>query len=194
MACRPHRSSPGNEVAAALVTAVCLTGVAVAQEPGQGAAPAPAANLDRPNVLFVSIDDLNDWIEPLGGHPQARTPHLRRLAERSVLFTRAYCPSPGCNPSRTAVMTGRAPYRDGSEELYDHDRNPEEWTNLAGDPSHRAVADRMALQIPRDPAPLVRTSQELQPHHIPPFRSRADCDEWKAHGRDFGYLLERYWQ
>ena len=53
----------------------------------------------RPNVLFISVDDLNDWIEPLGGHPQARTPNLSRLANRSVTFTRAYTPSPGCNPT-----------------------------------------------------------------------------------------------
>ena len=72
----------------------------------------------KPNVLFISIDDLNDWIEPLGGHPQARTPHLARLSERSVCFSRAYCPSPGCNPSRTAVMTGHAPYRSGVYSNY----------------------------------------------------------------------------
>ncbi len=72
----------------------------------------------RPNVLFISIDDLNDWIEPLGGHPQAQTPNLTRLAARSVCFTKAYCPSPGCNPSRTAVMTGHAPYRSGVYSNY----------------------------------------------------------------------------
>ena len=72
----------------------------------------------RPNVLFISIDDLNDWIEPLGGHPLARTPNLTRLAERSVSFSRAYCPSPGCNPSRTAVMTGQAPYSSGVYSNY----------------------------------------------------------------------------
>lgn len=77
-----------------------------------------AAAPDKPNVLFISIDDLNDWIEPLGGHPQARTPNLTRLAERSVCFSRAYCPSPGCNPSRTAVMTGHAPYRSGLYSNY----------------------------------------------------------------------------
>jgi hypothetical protein len=49
---------------------------------------------DRPNVLFISVDDLNDWIEPLGGHPQAHTPSLNRLASESVLFTRNYCGSP----------------------------------------------------------------------------------------------------
>ena len=62
-----------------------------------------------PNVLFVAIDDLNDWIEPLGGHPQAKTPNLNRLAAEGVTFTRAYCVSPGCLPSRTAVLTGSTP-------------------------------------------------------------------------------------
>ena len=66
-----------------------------------------------PNVLFISVDDLNDWIEPLGGHPQAKTPNLSRLARRATLFTRAYTAAPSCNPSRAALMTGIAPYRSG---------------------------------------------------------------------------------
>ena len=70
------------------------------------------------NVLFVSLDDLNDWIEPLGGHPQARTPHLSRLARQGAYFTHAYCASPMCNPSRTAIMTGLAPYSSGVYSNY----------------------------------------------------------------------------
>ncbi len=66
-----------------------------------------------PNVLFIGIDDLNDWIGPLGGHPQARTPNLDRLAERGVTFTRAYCQAPACNPSRTSLMTGLRPSTSG---------------------------------------------------------------------------------
>lgn len=72
----------------------------------------------KPNVLFVSIDDLNDWIEPLGGHPQARTPNLKRFAQQAVNFTHAYCPSPSCCPSRTAIMTGQAPYTSGVYSNY----------------------------------------------------------------------------
>ena len=72
----------------------------------------------RPNVLFVSVDDLNDWIEPLGGHPQAVTPNFTRFMQRSVCFTNASCPSPGCNPSRTAIMTGLAPYSSGVYSNY----------------------------------------------------------------------------
>ncbi|HCP83689.1 MAG TPA: iduronate-2-sulfatase [Planctomycetaceae bacterium] len=60
----------------------------------------------RPNVLFLAVDDLNDWIGVLGGHTQAKTPNLDRLAKRSVLFDAAYCAAPLCHPSRTAILTG----------------------------------------------------------------------------------------
>ena len=67
----------------------------------------------RPNVLFISIDDLNDWIGCLGGHPQAQTPNFDRLAASGVLFTNAHCAAPSCNPSRTALMTGISPHKSG---------------------------------------------------------------------------------
>ncbi len=67
----------------------------------------------RPDVLFVAVDDLNDWIGCMQGHPQTSTPNLDQLAERSVLFTSAYCAAPACNPSRVALMTGRAPSSTG---------------------------------------------------------------------------------
>ena len=70
----------------------------------------------RPNVLFVAVDDLNDWIEPLGGHPQAKTPNFNRLADKGVVFTSAYCAAPACLPSRSALMSGRAPYESGIYE------------------------------------------------------------------------------
>ena len=73
---------------------------------------------EPPNVLFIAVDDLNDWIEPLGGHPQARTPNLSRLADEGVLFTRAFTPSPSCNPSRTALLTGRHTYTSGMYSNY----------------------------------------------------------------------------
>ena len=67
----------------------------------------------KPNVLFISIDDLNDWIGCLGGHPDAITPNLDRLAERGVLFTRSYCNAPICNPSRASLLTGLRPSTTG---------------------------------------------------------------------------------
>ena len=67
----------------------------------------------RPNVLFIAIDDQNDWIGCLGGHPQVQTPHIDALAKRGTLFTNAHCQAPLCNPSRTSVMTGRRPSSTG---------------------------------------------------------------------------------
>ncbi|MSU49852.1 MAG: sulfatase, partial [Opitutus sp.] len=55
-----------------------------------------AAPAGRPNVLFIAIDDLNDWAGCLGGHPQARTPNLDRLAASGTLFTNTQCPAPWC--------------------------------------------------------------------------------------------------
>ena len=63
-------------------------------------------SINRPNVLFIAVDDLNDWVGCLGGHPQAKTPNIDRLASRGVLFEQAYCSAPLCNPSRMATMTG----------------------------------------------------------------------------------------
>ena len=60
----------------------------------------------RPNVLFIAVDDLNDWIGCLQGHPQALTPNIDRLAARGVLFANAHCAAPACNPSRAAVSAG----------------------------------------------------------------------------------------
>src|SRR5205085_9469029 len=74
---------------------------------------APLAAADRPNVLVIAIDDLNDWVGPLGGHPQAKTPNLDRLAARGTTFTNAHCQAPLCNPSRTSLLTGLRPSTTG---------------------------------------------------------------------------------
>jgi arylsulfatase A-like enzyme len=65
------------------------------------------ASDSRPNVLLLVVDDLNHWIGSLHRNPQARTPNIDRLAARGVNFTHAYCPSPLCNPSRAALMSGK---------------------------------------------------------------------------------------
>ncbi|QDU39954.1 Choline-sulfatase [Maioricimonas rarisocia] len=81
----------------------------------------PADAADRPNVLFIAVDDLNDWIHCLGGHPDCRSPNIDRLAERGTLFTRSYCAAPACNPSRASLMTGVRPWTSG---VY---VNPQPW-------------------------------------------------------------------
>ena len=67
------------------------------------------AEQDKPNILFIAIDDQNDWIGYIGGHPQAKTPNIDRLAARGTAFTNAHCQSPLCNSSRTSLMLGRRP-------------------------------------------------------------------------------------
>lgn len=73
---------------------------------------APASN-DRPNILLIAIDDLNDWVGPLGGHPLVKTPHLDALAARGTTFTNAHCQAPLCNPSRASLLTGLRPSTTG---------------------------------------------------------------------------------
>lgn len=75
----------------------------------------------KPNVLFIAIDDLNDWVGCLGGHPQTKTPNIDRLAKRGVLFTNAHCQAPICNPSRSSIMYGLRPSNSG---IYDNQTSP----------------------------------------------------------------------
>ena len=75
--------------------------------------PTPVNSAERPNILFIAVDDLNDWIGCLNGHPQAKTPNIDRLAKRGVLFTNAHCAAPACNPSRAAVFSGLMPEKTG---------------------------------------------------------------------------------
>lgn len=67
----------------------------------------------RPHVLLIMIDDLNDWVGFLGGHPQVQTPNMDRLARRGIVFANAHCASPLCCPSRAAVFSGRQPFHTG---------------------------------------------------------------------------------
>jgi arylsulfatase A-like enzyme len=90
-----------------------------------------AAAAEKPNVLFIGIDDLNDWVGFLKGHPQVKTPNMDRLAARGTIFTNAHCQSPLCNPSRTSLLTGLRPSTTGvyalqpwfrtSDKLKDHE-------------------------------------------------------------------------
>lgn len=73
----------------------------------------PVTAQQKPNVLMIAIDDLNDWVGCLHGHPQTSTPNLDRLSKRGVLFSNAHCQAPICNPSRTSLMLGKRPSTTG---------------------------------------------------------------------------------
>ncbi|UXP33881.1 sulfatase [Reichenbachiella agarivorans] len=66
-----------------------------------------------PNVLFISIDDLNDWEGSMMGHTQAITPNMDRLFESGVLFTNAHCSQAVCTASRNSVLSGIHPSSSG---------------------------------------------------------------------------------
>ena len=74
-----------------------------------------------PNVLLVVVDDLNTDIGAYG-HPQVETPNIDRLAERGVLFARAYAQYPQCNQSRSSFLTGRYPDQTRALTLKEHFR------------------------------------------------------------------------
>ena len=71
------------------------------------------ANDTHPNVLFIAIDDMNDWVGFLNTHPQIQTPHMDALAAEGISFTNAHAPAPICGPSRTAILSGLWPTSNG---------------------------------------------------------------------------------
>jgi len=100
----------------------------------------PAAAAGRPNVLFIAIDDQNDWIGPLGGHPLVQTPHLDRLAARGTTFTNAHCQSPLCNPSRASLLTGLRPSTTGIHGLAPNFRAVPAWRDRVTLPEYFRAA------------------------------------------------------
>ena len=78
-----------------------------------GVFPRVATSSERPNVLFIAIDDLNDWVGCLKTHPNAKTPNIDALGQRGTLFTNAHCQAPICGPSRASLLSGKYPHSTG---------------------------------------------------------------------------------
>jgi len=75
----------------------------------------PAAGARKPNVLLLIVDDLNTWmLNKPGRYPgSVIAPNIKRLADSGVQFIHAFAASPKCSPSRTAFLTGVAPWQSG---------------------------------------------------------------------------------
>lgn len=85
-----------------------------------------AAASPRPDVILIAVDDLNDWVGCMGGHPNVKTPNMDRLASQGILYTNAHCQAPVCNPSRTSFLTGLRPSTSGVYSLdAEFRKNPE---------------------------------------------------------------------
>ncbi|MCA1963974.1 MAG: sulfatase [Prosthecobacter sp.] len=95
-----------------------------------------ALSAAKPNVLFIAIDDQNDWIGHLGGHPMAKTPNLDKLAARGTTFTNAHCNAPLCNPSRTSLLLGLRPTTTGIYGLSPWFRTLQPWKDRVTLPQH----------------------------------------------------------
>lgn len=78
----------------------------------------------RLNILTIICDDLNDSIEGMGGHPQAKTPNIDRLMKRGVRFTNAAANVPLCGPSRASMWSGLSPLTTG---YYGADQQENSW-------------------------------------------------------------------
>ena len=74
---------------------------------------APTAETVKPNVVMIIVDDMNDWIGAMGGHPDTKTPNMDRLAAEGTLFMNAHATAAICGPSRASVMTGLRPSTSG---------------------------------------------------------------------------------
>lgn len=132
--------------------------------------PVESSETNRPNVLFIAIDDLNDWVGCLGGHSQVKTPHIDRLASRGVLFSNAHCQAPICMPSRASLLTGTYPWKNGVyviEQEY-----------------HDAPALKNAVALPRYfQQHGYRTLGAGKIYHRP----KHDADVWDEWGGSYGW-------
>ena len=104
------------------------------------------AKADKPNVLLIAVDDLNDWVGCLGGHSQTQTPNIDRLAARGMLFTNAHCQGTMCNPSRISLLWGRRPSSTGFYDNHYHvSKEPEFLKSHVSLPAHFAASGYKTL-------------------------------------------------
>ena len=95
-----------------------------------------AATAPKPNVLFIIVDDLNDWVAPLGGHPLAKTPAMDALAARGTTFLNGHAQAPLCNPSRTSFLLSQRPSTTGIHGLAPSIRTLPEWRDRLSLPQY----------------------------------------------------------
>lgn len=129
------------------------------------------ASEQRLNVLFVAIDDMNDWVGVLDGHPQVKTPNIDRLAARGVNFTNAHCQAPICMPSRASLLTGTYPHRNGVYMIEQDFRDGPLLKNAVTLPQY----------FKKNGYRILRTGKIY--HRI----EHGDADDWDESGKRYGW-------
>ena len=130
----------------------------------------------KPNVVLIVCDDLNDYVTGMEGHPQARTPHIARLAQSGVAFRRAYSNNPICAPSRSSFLTGIYPHT--SKNLF--------WDKWFENPVLKN--SKTIMEYFGDNGYHVAGSGKLMHHHLPSvwseFKHKADYGPFAYDGKD----------
>ena len=132
---------------------------------------------NKPNVLLITIDDMNDWVGYLKGHPKVQTPNIDRLADRGLAFTNAHVQAPICNPSRTSFLTGLRPTTTGVYALGPWFRELPQYADHVTLPQYFEAQGYKTL-----------TTGKVYHDAYPPKESRIDGPEftvWGFHGGFF---------
>ncbi|MEM9280505.1 MAG: sulfatase [Verrucomicrobiota bacterium] len=128
---------------------------------------------EPPNILFIAIDDMNDWVGFLDGHPEAQTPNMDALAKKGINFTNAHCVSPACSPSRNALLFGVEPFKSGLYPFYNQDGIPDEvldrYTTLPQFFKENGYDTFGAGKIHHGPDREKRDALEWTEFHQPPY-------------------------
>lgn len=116
----------------------------------------------RPNIIFILTDDQGPWAWGGGGHPDARTPNLDRLAREGVVLANYFCTSAVCSPTRASLLTGLYPTENGITDWLPEGK----FTDFGLDPAlptWPAVLDRAGYHT----ALIGKWHVGEGPHHLP---------------------------
>lgn len=78
--------------------------------------PVSSGSPEKPNILFILVDDYGWRDLSVTGSSFYETPHMDKLFRKGMMFTRAYASYPRCVPSRYSIMTGTHPARQGQDD------------------------------------------------------------------------------
>ncbi|WP_146452821.1 sulfatase [Bythopirellula polymerisocia] len=188
---------------------LCLNLSQIAAAPAQSLVPPTEppqhTTIERPNVLLIIVDDLNDWIGEMGGHRQAITPNLDRLLSESVCFSNAHCNAPVCAASRNSMLSGLRPsttgWYDNTKTIRDtyrqvlgkvpplpvHFRNNGYFTLAGGKIYHNGVADFARDELWNETKPVYNLPQEFRE-----FGHGYGGDYFYPFPRDGGQIYQHY--